>query len=107
MKTPSLLIGFNQYYELVNGQSVLHESTGFYCVSIQIGSMVGGEGQLPKNHSSKNSNYTIAVSTQQTNEDKELQNMVQKLQMLKTIGIMEDPAEDDDEIAIALFKNSI
>uniref|UniRef100_A0A914DXH4 Uncharacterized protein n=1 Tax=Acrobeloides nanus TaxID=290746 RepID=A0A914DXH4_9BILA len=40
MKTPSLLIGFNQYYKLVNCQSVLHEPTGFYCVSIQIGSMV-------------------------------------------------------------------
>uniref|UniRef100_A0A914W323 Peptidase aspartic putative domain-containing protein n=1 Tax=Plectus sambesii TaxID=2011161 RepID=A0A914W323_9BILA len=94
---PSILIGADYFWEVVNASEARKLPSGFHMIDSKIGPLFCGKGHMA----------SIMVIQQREAEKNKIEEMVEKFWKLEAIGVNDNPEVDDDEVALQQFQNSV
>lgn len=101
---PDILIGIRQFWEFFTGRATLQP--GLHVISTIFGPMVGGQAELPHNPNQQNTASMMAISASNVDSMPAVR-AVDDFWSLEAVGISGDPAQDDDELAMRNFRDTV
>uniref|UniRef100_A0A914URF9 Reverse transcriptase domain-containing protein n=1 Tax=Plectus sambesii TaxID=2011161 RepID=A0A914URF9_9BILA len=94
---PSILIGADYFWEVVNASEARKLPSGFHMIDSKLGPLFCGKGHMT----------SMVVIQQKEAEKKTFEDTVENFWKLEAIGVNDNPEVDDDEVALQQFQNSV
>uniref|UniRef100_A0A914H4X4 CCHC-type domain-containing protein n=1 Tax=Globodera rostochiensis TaxID=31243 RepID=A0A914H4X4_GLORO len=102
---PDIMIGIRQFWQFFMAREK-ELAPGLFLIRTVFGSMVGGETELGRASTPATSLSLMAVHSS-NQEQMPTSNAIEAFWNLESIGICDDPAQDDDATALTLLEQSI
>ncbi|CAJ0604671.1 unnamed protein product [Cylicocyclus nassatus] len=108
---PSILVGNDYFWDIILSEDFHHRtlSKSYRILHVAIGDMIVGRSFKAKNYVTCTAVNSITETDDASNPSnhKELIELVSNFWRLETIGILDDPLQQDDEQCLKYFNNSV
>lgn len=106
---PDILIGNDMFWNIV-GHPIANLNSGFKIIDSTIGPIIAGEGKIASGSKNEASFMAIERSFKHyryKSEEPSTNELLKSFLDTETIGISDNPHQDDDEVAMKMFDESI